>query len=169
MAGKSFLRIVSGQLAEILGVQTSAGAGNAGDIPALNAAGAIDITMMPAGIGGNVLSLTSSEAISAGAAINIAVAGTVRNANATDATKPCHGFASAAITSGAAGNCVLGSGINTNASSLTIGAPVYLGTTAGTVTSTAPSTTGNLLQQVGYAVTATTYVFNSNGAGITRA
>lgn len=169
MATQKVVAVNAGQYIEVTPNITSAGAGDSGKLIALNAAGAIDITAMPAGIGGNVQTMTASEAIAAGAAINVASSGQVRNANATDATKPCHGFSTGSISSAATGPIVLGSGINTSSSSLTAGAPVYLATTSGAVTATAPAATGNLLQQVGFALSATSYVLNVNGAGITRA
>jgi len=44
--------------------------------------------------------------------------------------------------------------------SLTIGSPVYLSTTNNTITSTAPSASGNVVRVVGYAVAADEIYFN---------
>lgn len=50
MAAKHFLREIGGIVTRIFGVQTSAGAANAGDIPALGEDGRLDNSMMPTGI-----------------------------------------------------------------------------------------------------------------------
>jgi hypothetical protein len=47
MAAKSFLRSVAGRLVHIAGVVVSAGAGNDGDIPALDANGRLDPSLLP--------------------------------------------------------------------------------------------------------------------------
>ncbi len=56
MAAKKFLRFVNGVFTEIFGVQTSAGASNAGDIPALDDSGRLDQSLMPIGIGADTRS-----------------------------------------------------------------------------------------------------------------
>lgn len=135
---------------------SSAGSGSAGQIPALGSNGQLDPSFIPSTTGS--MSAPATEAISAGAAVNIYNnAGTIslRNANATDATKPCNGFAPAAIASGATGTVNFPAQLNSNVSGLTPGALVFLSTTSGQFTSTPPNTTGNLVQPCGYALTAT--------------
>jgi len=44
--------------------------------------------------------------------------------------------------------------------SLTIGSPIYLSTTANTITSTAPSASGNIVRVVGYALASDEIYFN---------
>lgn len=142
---------------------TSAGGADAGKIPALNASGVLDSTLLPAGIGSASQIFPTSEALTAGALVNIFdVTGTAtaRNANATDATKPAQGFVLAATTSPANATVYFPGQIVTGVSGLTTGAPVYLSAaTSGAVTPTAPSTTGNLIQQVGSALSPTSFVF----------
>lgn len=139
---------------------TSAGSADAGKLVALDAGGKLDDTFLPSSSGGASLSLTASEAIAAGALVNVGSDGQIRNANATDATKPAMGFVLAAIASAASGTVYFGGNINSGASGLTAGSPVYLGTTAGVATTTAPSATGNLVQQVSpCAVTTSEFVF----------
>lgn len=140
--------------------QTSAGASDAGQIPALDNTGKIPSTMLPASNGMPSDSLTASEAIAAGALVNINSTGQVRNASATDATKPANGFASAAIAQSASGTIYYVGAKNSGATGLTVGAPVFLGTASGAGTSTPPSTAGNLVQYVGTAISATEYVFD---------
>lgn len=142
---------------------TSSGGADAGKIPALNASGVLDATLLPPGIGSASQVFPTSEALAAGALVNIAdVSGTptARNANATDATKPATGFVLAAVTQPANATVYFPGQIVTGVSGLTIGAPVFLSAaTPGAVTSTAPSAAGNLVQQVGYALSATSFVF----------
>lgn len=139
---------------------SSAGSADSGKLVALDTGGKLDTSFMPASSSGASLTLTASEAISAGALVNIDSTGKVRNANATDATKPAMGFVLAAIASAASGPVYFGGNINSGASSLTAGSPVYLGTTAGVASATAPSAAGNLVQQVSpCAVTTSEFVF----------
>ena len=66
MAAKKFIRNVSGRLTEVAGVVTSAGAGNDGDIPALDSSGKLDSSMMPVGITADTVIAPSSENLAAG-------------------------------------------------------------------------------------------------------
>lgn len=50
---------------------SSAGAGDAGKVVALDGSGRIDNTMMPVGIGADTATITASEALSAGDFVNI--------------------------------------------------------------------------------------------------
>ena len=50
---------------------TSAGAGDSGKVVALDGSGRIDLTMMPSGIGADTASILASEALAAGDLINI--------------------------------------------------------------------------------------------------
>lgn len=143
--------------------QSSAGAGDAGKLVALNSAGQVDSTMMPPGVGGASLTVATSENLAAGALVNLynnAGTLTARNANATDATKPANGFVTAAVTSPANATVFFEGQMDNAASGLTVGAAVFLSaSTAGGATSTAPSAAGNLVQQVGWAMSATEFVF----------
>jgi hypothetical protein len=161
MSVQKFLSQVAGQIREVIATVTSAGAANAGQIPALNSSGLLDITLMPTGVGPDTIVVPSSEALLAGAFVNIwSNAGTTnaRNANATDTTKPAQGYVLSAVAS--AGNAtVFLSGENNVLTGLTVGSQYFLGATAGLATTTAPSATGNNLQSVGYAISATTIQF----------
>lgn len=142
---------------------TSAGAGDAGKLVALNGSGVLDSTLLPAGIGSASQIFPTSETLSAGALVNIfdsSGTATARNANATDATKPAMGFVLAGTTSPANATVYFPGQVVTGLTGLTTGARVYLGTTAGTVTTTAPSSAGNLIMLVGYALSTTSFIFN---------
>ncbi len=141
---------------------SSAGAGDAGKVVALDGSGRIDETMMPVGIGADIVSLTASENLAAGDFVNVYDnIGTpnCRKADATTAGKEAHGFVLDAVTSGNPAS-VYFEGSNTSLSGLTAG-PVYLSTTAGQSTATAPSAAGNVVQRIGVAVAATTINFET--------
>ena len=138
---------------------TSAGAGDTGKVVALDAAGRIDTTMMPVGIGADTQSLTTSEAIASGDLINIwnSTGAKVRKADATTAGKQAMGFVLVGAGSGATVT-VYFEGNNTSVTGLTPG-PLFLSATAGLAVSTAPSSTGNVVQRVGFATSATSMNF----------
>lgn len=163
MAAKKLLRLVSGVITEVFGVQTSAGAANAGDIVALDDTGRIDNSMMPVGIGADTATIDASEGLTAGDWINVWNDGgtaKVRKGDATSAGKEVHGFVLASVTNGNPAT-VHFEGTNTQVSGQTPG-PVYLQTTAGVGGSTVPSASGNVVQQIGVAVSATAVNFERN-------
>lgn len=161
MAGNKYIANIGGSLAEVAALQGSAGAGDAGKIPALDASGRLDGSMMPVGIGADTASITASEALSAGDFVNIWNNGgaRVRKADATTAGKEAHGFVLAAVSSSAAAT-VYFEGTNTAVTGQTPGG-VFLSTTAGAATSTAPSSAGNVVQRIGFATSATAINFQS--------
>ena len=162
MAAKKFLRLVNGVITEIFGVQTSAGAGNAGDLVSLDNSGRIDNSMMPVGIGADTSTISASETLAAGDWVNVwnDSGAKVRKADATTAGKEAQGFVLSAVTSGNPAT-VYFEGTNTQVTGQTPG-PVYLQTTAGTGGATIPSASGNVVQQVGVAVGATAVNFERN-------
>lgn len=164
MAAKKFLRFVSGVFTEVFGVQTSAGAANAGDIVALDDTGRLDNSLMPVGIGADTKSITTSEALAAGDWVNIwnSTGAKARKADATTAGKETHGFVLAAFSSGADA-LVYFEGTNTQVTGQTPG-PVFLQTTAGTGGSTIPSAAGNVVQRIGVALSATEVNFEGGPA-----
>ncbi len=165
MAAKKFLRLVGGIITEVFGVQSSAGAGNAGDLVALDDTGRLDGSMMPVGIGADTATITASETLAAGNWVNIwndAGTAKVRKADATTAGKEVNGFVLAAVTSGNPAT-VYFEGTNTQVTGQTPG-PVYLQTTAGAGGTTIPSASGNVVQQVGVALSATSVNFERNAA-----
>lgn len=161
MAGKSFIRLVSGVMQQVLGVQTSAGAGNAGDIVALDSNGRIDNSMMPVGIGADTVTATATESLNAGDWVNLynnAGSLGVRKADATTSGKEADGFVLSAFSSSATAT-IYKEGTNTQVSGLTPGTDLFITTTPGVASSTAPSGAGNVVQRVGKALSATSADF----------
>ena len=165
MSVKKYL-IVGGStgITEESTVDTSAGAGDSGKIPSLDTSGKLSTTMMPTGFGADTLTLTAGEALSAGDLVYVAAAGTVFKADADAAGKAAIGFVLSSISSAATGTVYFGSGIITGLTSLTMGQPYFLSSTAGGVTTTAPTGTGKIQQPVGYAVNATSLYFEPQTA-----
>lgn len=165
MAGNKYLALdpTTSLPKEVAATQSSSGTASAGQIPALNSAGQLDSTMMPTGVGEASISLPTSENLAAGALVNIysnAGTVTVRNANAADATKPAQGFVTAAVTAPAAATVWFPNQLVSGLSGLTVG-PVFLSaSTPGGAASTAPSAAGNLVQPIGWAVSATEILFD---------
>lgn len=158
MPGLTFLRQIGGIYTEIFGLQTSAGAGDAGKIPALDAGGRFDSSMMPTGVAPDTESIVASENLTAGDYVNIHVSsGTkVRKADASSTGKEAVGFVLANVTAPAAAQ-VFFEGRNTAVSGKTPGARQFLSaTTPGATTETAPSGSPKILQYLGVATSATT-------------
>lgn len=123
-------------------------------VVATGAAGTIDPSFLPAGVGADIAVLVTSEALSAGAIVNIYTANsvaTVRNADSSTsaAGKKASGFVLASTTSGQNAS-VYRSGMNTQLTGLTPGADYFLGA-AGGVTTTAPTASGTTSQYLGTA------------------
>ena len=155
MAAKKFLRLVAGVFTEIAATVTSSGAASDGDLVALDSSGRLDNSVMPVGIGADTKTIAASEALAAGDWVNVwnSTGAKVRKADATTAGKEAHGFVLAAVSSGA-NALVYFEGTNTQVSGQTPG-PVYLQTTAGTGGATIPSASGNVVQNLGVALSAT--------------
>lgn len=156
MADK-YIRNNAGTLTETEATVTSAGAGNAGDIVALDNTGKLDESLMPTGIAADVSTVAASENLSAGDFVNIYNdAGTAkcRKADGSSTGKFAHGFVLAAVTSGDDA-VVYHEGTNDEVSGQTAGDTFLSAATAGLAVSTAPSGTGNVVQRLGVAVSAT--------------
>jgi hypothetical protein len=141
----------------------SAGAASSGQVVALDASGKLDSTIMPVGIGADTMSIVASEAIAAGAFVNIHDdAGVVklRNADATVAGKHAMGFVlvAAALDTPAV---VYFEGTNTGVTGQVAG-DVFLDIVPGLATGVPPSASGNVVQVVGFATSATSVNFNAS-------
>lgn len=123
----------------------------------------VSATTSTAGPAGAVRLVQASEALAAGAFVNVwSSAGAIRarNADATDDSKPADGFVLAAVASGQTAT-VFGVGQqNTALSGLTPGAAYYLDLSgAGGVTATVPTGAGAYQQLLGKADTAAALTF----------
>jgi hypothetical protein len=165
MAANSYVDVVAGVATVKTAQLTSAGAGDANKVVALDASGRIDASMMPVGVGGDTQVVTASEALTAGNWVNVynnAAAFAVRKADATTPGKETNGFVLASFAPSAAAT-VYFEGTNTAVTGQTAGR-VYLSTTAGAGTATSPTTVGQVSQLIGWATSATTVNFNSGPA-----
>lgn len=181
MAAPRFLNIVTGRIKQLVALVVSTGSADGEKIVAtdtdgklhdsvMGAAtsgssvivkslpdGTIDPSLMPAGIGANVVNIVASEALSANDLVNVwndAGTAKIRKADATTEGKEADGYVKAAVALNATGAVYLGSRIS-GLSGRTPGARQYLSTTAGLMVETAPAATGNVVQWVGTAVSAT--------------
>lgn len=161
MAAKP-IQIISNRPTEVEVSVSSAGAGDAGKIVGLDAAGLIDPSMMPVGIGADTASVPASENLTAGDYVNLwDDTGTVKarkaDASAANASKKAWGFVLSNVTS-PANALVYFEGKNTAVSGLTGGTEYVLShTTPGGVVALASgtSTAGHILQVLGEAISAT--------------
>lgn len=162
MAAKKFLTLIAGARQLISAIVVSAGAGNAGDLVALDDNGKLDESVMPSGIGAESVTVPASENLAAGDQIDLwNDGGTIkaRKADATAVGKPADGFVKAAVTSGQNAVVYMPGQQITGLTGLTLDADYFLSTTPGLITSTAPSTVGNVVQRVGKALSATVLFF----------
>lgn len=170
MADK-LIKIGTEGLEEFNPISTSAGAADAGKAIILNSSGKIDETILPTGIGADTKVCVAFETLAAGDVVNLFDdSGTLkaRKADASAAfTKSVHGFVKANVTS-AQNATVYFEGTISGLTGLTIGAKYFLSATAGTLTTTAPTTAGHIMQYVGVAVSATELSFEA-GEPIKRA
>lgn len=162
MAAQGFLARVAGKTKQLFGLQSSAGSADAGKLIATDSTGKLDSSFLPTGIGANTVTGTASEALTAGAFVNLfdnSGAMGVRLADNTNG-RPAHGYVNSAVASAAAATVYRLNTVNSNLSGLSPGDDYWLGT-AGGVVSTAldPATdTGKVDQYLGVAKSATELV-----------
>lgn len=161
MAAQGFLSLVNGIMTMVRGTLVGGSATYANQIPALDASGKLDASMLPTGVGPECVTVVASEALTAGAMVNLWSNAGVTNARLADCSssgKQAHGFVLAACAPGATATVYLPSQINSGLTALTPAAQYWLGT-AGAVTVTPPNTAGYLSQVVGVANGATSLTF----------
>lgn len=152
-----YLENNGGQFREVSGTAASSGSGDAGKIVQLDSSGKLDNTLMPVGIGAQTKLLPTSENLSAGDLVNIFSSGGTSTARKADASngRRAMGFVLSSSTSPNNATVYL-DGTITGLTSLTPGSIYYLsGSVAGAVVSTAPSTAGQISQEIGPALSAT--------------
>ncbi len=168
---EKYLRVNSnGNLEEVEATVQSTGPSDAGKIVALGADGKLDDTVMPEGIGAEVIVVQAGEDLSANDVVNVYDnAGTItaRKANATDNTKPAHGYVKNAATAGS--NVSVYTDGFLEGSGFIPGSKYFLSTTGGQVTATPPSASGNVIQYIGVAVSTDKIKFEPSTQLIVRA
>jgi hypothetical protein len=151
------IQLVNGKLTQVEATVVSTGAGDAGEVVALDSSGKLDVSVLPTGVGPNVKVILASEAIGAGKYVNIYDNTGTPNVRLADNSngREAHGFVKDAVAS-AANATVYFEGTNDDLSALTPGTRQYLGT-AGGVTATPPTFAGGaaIHQLVGSAISAT--------------
>ncbi|MCO6057292.1 hypothetical protein NG726_11485 [Pseudomonas sp. MOB-449] len=169
MAAQGFLARVAGRTKQILGIQVSTGAADAGKMAALDDNGRWDISMMPVGVGLSTTNATATEALAAGDFVNLygnAGAFSVRKADNSN-NRPADGFVLATVANAATATVYPLDSANTGRSGLSIGADYWLGT-AGAVTNTpldetSGANTGKISQYLGKAKSATELLTTDDG------
>ncbi len=157
-----FLKLTGGVPTDANATATSAGAGDAGKIPKLDAGGKLDPTMMPPGVGVEVRTVQASEALAAGDLVNfhdVTGSARVRKADAAAAGKEAHGFVLTSVASGANATVYPEENVITGLTGLTTGARQFLSTTAGQRTAVAPTAAGQVAQIIGMALSPTEIMF----------
>lgn len=168
---EKYLKVgTTGNLEEVEATVQSSGAADAGKIVALGADGKLDDTVMPEGIGAEVIVVQAGEDLSANDVVNIydnAGTLTARKADATDATKPAIGYVKEAATGGS--NVSVYTDGFLPGSGFTPGSKYFLATTPGQVTTTPPSGSGNIVQYIGRAISTDKIKFEPDTFLIVRA
>lgn len=167
MAAKKYLSLsTAGDTIEIQGTIVSGGASSDGALVALNSAGQLDLTVLPPGVGIGSVAVLASEALAAGALVNIWSNASVPNARNADASagvgKQAHGVVIASVASGATATVYLDNGtIISGFAGLVPGTTYFLsGTTPGANTATRPTTAAYISQAIGVALSSTTLKFD---------
>lgn len=157
MAGNKYLKLntTTGNPAEQEALQSSAGAGDAGKIPALDSAGRLASNMMPLGITPETVTFTASENLTAGDFVNLYLDTTLKGRKADNSNaRRAHCFVNAAVSSSTTGTGYT-EGVNSDLSGMTVGAQQLLGT-AGGRTETVPAAGASVIvQHLGIAKSAT--------------
>ena len=188
---KKFIKNSSGQLTEEAALTTSAGAADANKIPALNAAGILDSTivnattastgaassakvvaldstgridqsMMPVGVAADIQLIVASEALNAGDYVNIWSNAGAFNVRKADATVAGK-EAHGFVISAVASAATATVYFEGSNTAVTGQTPgnVFLSTTPGAGSAAAPTAAGNVVQRIGFATTSTSVNFQS--------
>jgi len=162
MANK-YLRNLAGKIVELEALVSTVGVADAGKIVATGTDGKLDISLMPAGVGAEVSVVATSENLSAGDFVNFHNSSGIkaRKADASSNAKWAVGFVLAGVTSPANATVYGISNKNTALTGRTVAVEQWLSTTPGGVTETAPSGSGQLVQRLGCAESATEMVFSN--------
>lgn len=169
MASQKFLVREGGKTKQKQAVEASLGAADAGKIPALNSSGKLDGSMMPAGIGAQVVLLEVTESISAGKFINYFNDGGTLKVRLADNSngREANGYVLESFTSSQTATVYPLDGVNSELTGLTVGSDYWLGTAGGVIdTPLDESNAGNsgyVSQQLGKAKSSTELITDDYG------
>jgi hypothetical protein len=165
MSTNKFLTLINGIRTYVTAIATSAGVGDANKIVATGSDGKLDPTLFPTGIGTDSEVILASEAILPGEFVNVYDAAGTRKVRKADASngRVASGFSLTNIALNASGTIYFG-GANNQRTGLTIDSTYFLSaTTPGAVTTTPPSASGQIIQELGRSVATTTIEFQYQG------
>lgn len=142
MAAQGFLAIVAGKVKQVFGIQSSAGAGDAGKLIAADSGGKLDSSFLPSGVGANQVVAPTSENLSAGDFVNLFDDSGTLTARLADNSngREAWGFVEAAVTSPANATVKRLNSVNSNRTGLTEGADYWLGTAGGVISTALDAT-----------------------------
>lgn len=155
MAAHKLIQLnASGTQQEYAGKNASAGVGDAGEFIIADSTGKLDVSFLPNGVGADAVTLVAGEALAAGDMVYITSGGVVMKADATAIGKAARGYVLTAVSNGANATVYFDES-NSAVTGLTPGATYYLSATAGALTTTPPTTSGQIVQEIGFATSAT--------------
>lgn len=166
---QGFLARVAGKTKQIFATVVSAGAGNAGNIVALDGSGRLDASVMPVGIGADTTQAVASEALGAGKFVNYHDNAGVFSARLADNSngRQADGFVIEAFALAATATVYPLDGTNAALTGLTGSTRYWLGTAGGVTAAPLDETdTGNankISQYLGVAKSATELVTDDDG------
>jgi hypothetical protein len=162
-------QLINGLIEWVKAIAQSAGVGDAGKLIITDATGKLDSSFMPTGAYMPVQTITATETLAAGDFVNVynSTGEKCRLADATDASKPAHGFVLAAVDANDPAEVYLFNGINNVLSGLTPGARYYLcdSPAVGYTATPIAETTGYIHQYLGIAISTTELLFQYNEFG----
>jgi hypothetical protein len=163
MSTNRFITLVNGVRQFVTAIGSSAGAGDANKIVANRCDRAPASFADACRCSSSTVTIVASEALATGDFVNIwnnAGTRSVRKADASN-SRPAHGFVLSSVAN-AANATVYQQGENTGLTGLTPGQGLFLSAaSAGTATATAPSTVGHIVQELGFALSATSICLNT--------
>jgi hypothetical protein len=154
VASNKYVALIGNKLKEVFGQVTSAGVSDANKIVALDSTGKLDISLMPVGVGAEVVIADTSENLAAGDFVNLydnAGTLTLRKADATTNAKPAYGFVIAGTTSPAPATMYI-LGVNNAFVTAAVGVKYVLSkSTPGGITpiGSFAGVAGNIVQELG--------------------
>ena len=161
MSTNKFLTLLAdGATHLVTAIASSSGASDKDKLVATGSDGKLSLSLMPTGLDVAAEDMTASEALSVGNFINIFLDSGTRKVRKADAAnnRPAHGFVLANIAADDHGT-VYTSGLNSQLSGLDAGKKYFLGTTPGATSATVALNSGEIVQPLGTAISATTLRF----------